>query len=326
MGMNGRRRMFLSEIGNRRSPTTRVATGVALAATFFGTMRIGWATGAPTRTATPPAASPGAAATRRVRPVSLDDVSGKVPSDTLWKLFDGDAATGLDAHGDVRLRMTFSEPIAVTTVGGFGVRDGRLVLHGSTGATGGETADAGGPGWTRVAAKQPEAARTFIVEWSPGGPNATLSELEVWGRLEGEPGAQTPPLADALFDSSSAPPAGAEVFAAPAETHVISPATASTAHLFTIAVPRDPRSIERAFLAYELDGLAHFTSAIRRLNGASPVGGFAASWRQRRAAGRGHSPAALRSGPNVVEFLPINRPFRWLPRRKREADRHARRR
>ena len=97
------------------------------------------------------------------------------------------------------------------------------------------------------------------------------------------------------------------MFAAPAGTHVISVATPASAHAFTVDVPRDPRSIERAFLAYELDGLPHFTSAVRRLNGASAVGGFAVA----RGAKGGLqieeiSPAALRSGANVVEFSPVS--------------------
>ena len=44
MGKKRRTKMFLSEIGNRRSRTARVATSAALVATFFGSMRIGWAT------------------------------------------------------------------------------------------------------------------------------------------------------------------------------------------------------------------------------------------------------------------------------------------
>jgi RHS repeat-associated protein len=301
MGNYGKRKLFLPNIGDGRSRATRVATGVALVATFFGTLRVGWAATTPPRPSAAPPPVP--AQVRRVRPVALEDMNGKLPADQLWKLFDGDAVTGLDVGSDVRVRLTFSEPLIVTSVGGFAAEDGRLSLRGPEGKTGGETVD-GAPGWARVDTKKPSAARAFVVDWSPRGPAARLPELEVWGRfVEGGKG-QARPLADALFESL---PDGAESFAGPAGSRVISVATPPDRRVFTVAMPRDPRSVERAFLSYELDGLPHFTAALRRLNGAPAVGSFGVSLgAQGGLQIEEISPAALRAGDNAIEFLPVS--------------------
>ncbi len=297
--------MFLSSLGNRRSGIARFATSLALGATLFGSLRLGWAAGSTGNRATTPDGQRRAAA-RRLRPIALD-ADGKVSSDTLWKLFDGDAASGLDGQRDLRIRMTFSEPIAVSAVGAFGIRDGRLLLRGADGDAGGAAIEGTpSPAWARVEVKQAAAARTFVVDWSPRGPAASLSELEVWGQFQSAQ-KQAVPSADALFDPWWGEPNGAEVFAAADESRTISAATSPGRRLFEIPMPRDPRSIERAFLTYELDGLPHFTSVVRRLNGASPLGTFAAP--QGSKGGQQIeeiSPAALRSGANTVEFLPLD--------------------
>ena len=303
MGVNGRRRMFLSEIGNRRSRTARVATGAALAATFFGTMRVGWATSAPARAAAPPSASVSTAAARRVRPVSLDDLSGKVPSDALWKLFDGDAATGLDVHGDVRLRMTFSEPIAVTAVGGFGVRDGQLVLHGPSGVTGGETAGAGGPGWTRWrrSTRRPRGPSS-----SSGLPADRTRPSPSWrsrGRLEGEAEGRTRPLADALFDPSRQPPAGTEVFSRYRRDagHFLATAPPGTP-LLCVPVTRAASSVR--FSRTSSTVFLNFTAAVCPSQRRHPVGGFAAlaGCQREDSKSRRSLLPPCRPATNIVEF------------------------
>jgi RHS repeat-associated protein len=294
----------LADIGDRRSPVHRITTGVALAAMLFGSIRTGWAAPAPRRELSSP---PPAGVSRRVRPVAVEDANGKIAADALWKLFDGDASTGLTGATPARVRMTFAQPIAVTMVGGFAPKGGQLSLRGPAGGEGGETIDAGaggGTGWLRKQAKQPGEARTFVVDWAPGGEGASLSELEVWGRLGGA--AASPAggaLADAIYEAL---PEGAEAFAASSETRAISVATVPEQRKFSVVLPYDSRAIERAFLTYELDLLPHFSAAMRKINGGPVVGGFAVS----KGAKGGLqveeiSPAGLRKGQNTVEFVPI---------------------
>jgi RHS repeat-associated protein len=298
---------LLSVIGDRRSPITRITTAVALTAMFWGSVRVGWAAAPPPTLAPASAAPPPGAASRRVRPIAVEDVGGRVGADALWKLFDGDASTGIAGEGAVRVKMTFADPIAVTTVGGFDPRSGKLVLRGADGTTGGEAVDpaaGGGARWARVDARKPTAARTFVVEWAPTGAGATLPELEVWGRFGAGASSQWGrAVADALY---GALPDGAESFAAPAETHIISVATVPEQRRFSVTLPHDPRGIERAFLTYELDQLPHFTAATRKINGGPAVGGFGVS----KGAKGGLqveeiAPVALRKGANTVEFLPV---------------------
>jgi RHS repeat-associated protein len=301
---------LLSAMGNRRSPTTRITTGVALVAMFFGSLRVGWAlparasAAAPSSSASLPPSAPPSGASRRVRPIAVEDMAGKTGADALWKLFDGDASTGLGAEGAVRVKMTFADPIAVTAVGGFAPKAGKLVLRGADGNAGGEAIDPGA-GWTRVDAKKPAAARTFVVEWAPVGAGATLPELEIWGRFGA---AATPQPGRALADELYGPlPDGAESFAAKAETRIISSATVPDQRVFSVTLPYDGRAIERAFLSYELDQLPHFTAATRKINGGAAVGGFAVT----KGAKGGLqveeiAPAALRAGANTIEFLPVS--------------------
>jgi hypothetical protein len=236
----------------------------------------------------------------------MEDLSGRSGKDGLWGLFDGDPATGISSSGTTRIRLTFAEPIAVTSVGGFSAAAGTLAVRGPEGTdTGGGSIELTGQGgrWVRVKTSSPREARTFVVEWTARSSSGGLSELEIWGRT---PGGSSQEGADATEVAFGALPVGAESFSADGEAHRISVASPADRRKFAIEVPRDPRSIDRTFLVYELDGLPSFTATTRRINGGPAVGGFGVSLgTQGGLQVEEISPTALREGTNTVEFLPI---------------------
>src|SRR5262245_11325056 len=120
MRIRARGTMFLAKLGSGRSRRTRLVAGVAAAAMLFGPLQLAWATA-------PSAPSTGSLpddkprrSSERIRPVLLADLAGKIGADALWRLFDGDARTGLAAAGPVKIRLGFAEPILVDAVGAYG--------------------------------------------------------------------------------------------------------------------------------------------------------------------------------------------------------------
>ena len=76
---------------------------------------------------------------------------------------------------------------------------------------------------------------------------------------------------------------------------------------FDVKLNGDPRTLERAFVVYELEGLPHFTAALRSINGGRALGRFGVS----RGAKGGVQveeidPALLQAGTNHVQFLPVD--------------------
>ncbi len=300
---------MLTTMGNRRSKGIQWVAKVLALATFLAPLRMAWADGA-----APPVSRPGALpqdqprrSSERVRPIAIEDLGGRLTPATLWRLFDGNAETGLDSSQPVKIRLSFSAPTTVDAVGAYGGAGGTLVLRGVDGA-----GDAGRPGnlgagsqqWTRVAAKEPRSGTTFVVEWSPTKAAKELAELEIWGRgsdgdsLSSDPAA----LTDAIFAGD---PSGGEAFTSMRREQRISAATPVADRTFSVSLPFATQSIERAFLTYELDGLPHFTAARRSINGGPMIGGFGVSLgAQGGLQVEEISVAALRTGRNDLRFDP----------------------
>ena len=75
---------------------------------------------------------------------------------------------------------------------------------------------------------------------------------------------------------------------------------------FTVSVDADVRAFGRAFLVYELQGLPHWSAALRRINGLSihglaPVAGARGGLQVEEI-----SVGWLRAGPNEVTFFPAD--------------------
>src|SRR4051812_30338958 len=123
--------MLLGSRG-RRSIGARITTGVALAATLLGQLRMTYALAGPAAPAgapaaagqrMPPMAAQGAATTAKlstdvpwalataVRPARIKVLSGAADEAEVWQLFDGRAATGVATDGrPSRFRLELPQP------------------------------------------------------------------------------------------------------------------------------------------------------------------------------------------------------------------------
>ena len=162
--------------------------------------------------------------------------------------------------------------------------------------------------WNRFSASAPIETSSLLLDITPApGQQAEVPELELWGRVA--PGVQpssSRAWAEALLTHL---PAGAvQVAASPATATIAAPQIGPAGHVpLTFDLDRAPRTFERAFLVYELEGLAHWSSVVRRVNWNAPQGGF-------HAVGVAHkglqveeiSPDWLRQGRNELQFLVAN--------------------
>jgi RHS repeat-associated protein len=296
----------------RRSLSFRALTGLAIGATFLGPLHL--AALASTSAPASAGALPDDRAVRssdRIRPIAIEDVAGRMGPDALWRLFDGDASTGLEVWAPTKIRLTFAGPVTVDAIGGYDVRGGAVTVLGAQAsdapqavikAADGRTSE---PRWARVPIKAAASTRTFVFEWAPGKPGALLRELEVWGRADGT-GASFPDGDDALADGlHSGLPPGALVSSAREAERTVAASAVASARTFSVPLATDPRGVDRAFLLYELGGLPHFTAARRAINGGPAVGGFGVA---RGAVGglqvEEIAPGALRAGVNTFRFEP----------------------
>ena len=112
----------------------------------------------------------------------------------------------------------------------------------------------------------------FLLEWRPAAPGDCLAEAVLMG-----PGERVPAVAEPLADALHGPvPAGAVVVQAGPEQATVSPpdrAVSASAGRFTLNLARDPRLIGRAFLVYQLGGVAHWSGVPRTVNGYPRRGG-----------------------------------------------------
>jgi RHS repeat-associated protein len=208
---------------------------------------------------------------RRVRPQALELLAAvpSEPSGDPWSWFDGSSAPGVGrGPGHIVVRATLPEPTKLVRLGTWGgsrgrlsvavERDGRRVpIAGLVGLDLGGLPD----GWHSFAASEPTWVRTLILEWESHGDG--LRELELWGLGEPPSDAREAEPADELY--GTLPPGALQLAATPAEARVASSAPAGASFAFSVA--SDPRAFERAFLVYELENIAHWTSVPRQVNG-----------------------------------------------------------
>jgi RHS repeat-associated protein len=295
----------------RRSISGRLVTWVALLEIYLGPLWLPYANAAPPERVVG-AGSAAAAVVSGARPrdpsalverIALKAVTGLAGSESasVKALIDGRAHSGLSGDGPVRFRIAFREPVIPEGVGVFGGAEGDLLLEGYD-----QKIDLGSGKWkwNRHAVAGSAAVESMTFVWRPRRPDAVLREIEVWGRPSSQR-AHAPAVADSLYTGL---PAGALAFPAAEAEESISAATAKVPHAgtFSVSLPGEPLTFERAFLVYELQGLSHFTEAPRAINGQGVVGGTSA-----RHAGGGVqveeiSPTGLHAGRNQVQFLPLD--------------------
>ena len=230
-------------------------------------------------------------------------------------LFDGDGTTVFQTGQPLRVRVSLPKGVALETIGIYGGK-GAVVTASVDGSAGAKpiaglerVALDGLPArWNRFSAKAPVETSTLLLDITPApGQRAEVPELELWGRAA--PSARpssSRAWAEALLTHL---PAGAvQVAASPATATIAAPQIGPAGHVpLTFDLDRAPRTFERAFLVYELEGLAHWSSVVRRVNWNAPQGGF-------HAVGVAHkglqveeiSPDWLRQGRNELEFLVAN--------------------
>ncbi len=276
---------------------------------------------ASTRATESPANAPGAIAVRllarHVRVERRGDVpaSGTADADSDgWTLVDGNASTGIASRGDVvRLRFALQTATAVDGVALRGALDGLASVWGErAGAyvdidgTRDITLAGSSSNWRRIRAGRPERVDTIVIEWRGASASAQLNEVALWGRSTAPTARPSATLADAVLTGHATP---ALQVAAQSSDLVVSPPDLardrdSATARFTLTA--DPRAMRRAFIVYELTGLAQGASVIRQINSTRAEGGFRPV--ARREAGtqvEEISPTWLRAGANEIRFSPV---------------------
>ncbi|HEU4534890.1 MAG TPA: hypothetical protein VFS00_12260, partial [Polyangiaceae bacterium] len=233
-----------------------------------------------------------------------------------WQLFDGDGATSLGAEGGAprQLRLGFDAPRPLREL---------WVDGGSEGALGVAFEDEVGklwplPGleqvplrraarWHELPVDVPVPARALVLTWLPAGPDARLAELRLRGPAEATPAAR--PTAEQLY-AGFAPGLSVHEGEPRATTIARAHLRPSSGHHVVVPLDQDPRAFARAYLVYELSGLASWVEVPRRLNGLDVPA--PASPRTRATGGGGwHQQVEevatgwLRPGRNVLELLPV---------------------
>jgi RHS repeat-associated protein len=242
---------------------------------------------------------------------------GIAGGDDAWQLFDGDGATSLEAQGGGprQIWLGFDRPRLVREL---------WVDAASEGVVGVELEDESGkrwpiPGleqvslrrgeatWHKLSVDAPVPIRALALTWLPAGPDARLGELRVRGPGDAAPAAR--PITEQLYAGASS---GLSVHEGEPRATTIARAHlgASPGHRVVVPLAQDPRAFERAYLVYELSGLASWVEVPRRLNGiAAPEP--AAPRARAVGAGGWHQQVEevatgwLRRGDNVLEFSPV---------------------
>jgi len=211
-----------------------------------------------------------------------------------WRLFDGDTARGFQAAaGGAHLRLLLDKPRDLAAVGVFGPVDGRLTVSAEQEGVPVEIAEIAGvpalsPGWHRVRMAPPVSTRALLLDWQPATAGAVLPEIELWSAVE-----------------TGAADGSRIALGSPAALR-IGAVGAGGEGTVRVRLAVDPGTVSRAYLSYELTGLAHWSAAVRSING-HPAQGFGA----RPAAGSALQPALqmeeidpswLRSGMNEIRF------------------------
>ncbi|MGK3985797.1 SpvB/TcaC N-terminal domain-containing protein [Sorangium sp. So ce136] len=215
-----------------------------------------------------------------------------------WSLFDGDARTTLSSSSGapIRVEVRFAEPTWIHQVSGFGRTRGALTI--TVDGAGGERVLEGveqrplelSGALAPLRMPLPVLAERALIEWLPGDESG-LAELAFWGARD--PVGVLPEAQWADRVTSNGFP-GALVFSSDRATARVGE-VGKGAQTFEVDVFAEPRSLSRAFLVYELEGVSHWSGVPRSINGAAERASAALP------------PASAKSGLQVEEINPA-----WL--------------
>jgi RHS repeat-associated protein len=135
-----------------------------------------------------------------------------------------------------------------------------------------------------------------------------LPELEIWGEGTRFNLKSAAALRDSLDSKGEVPAQGRQYLATPEQGVIGAPDKMTddlTDNTFTVKLPRNPADYKRIYLAYEVNGIAHWVHALRQINGNAAQGGFglpiSESWTAQL---EEINPAWLKQGDNAITFAP----------------------
>ncbi|HKY35097.1 MAG TPA: SpvB/TcaC N-terminal domain-containing protein [Polyangiaceae bacterium] len=227
----------------------------------------------------------------------------------VWALFDGRARSGPQAisSAPLELRVSFGAQRRLEEIAVYGSSDGHLTVY-TESAEGRRAID----GWTeldlsnlaerwvRFAAKEGVSAESLSLVWTPSGQRG-LRELEFWGEGPLPIAPAETEVADSILSGNVL--GAAQGSAVLHETEVTRVGGART---LEVNLASSPEALSRAFLVYELRGLGHWLSPVRRINGGEALGGGSAPAADGGLQVEEISPRWLRKGSNSIEFLPVS--------------------
>ncbi|MBI3184179.1 MAG: hypothetical protein HYZ28_18760 [Myxococcales bacterium] len=233
----------------------------------------------------------------KLNPLSLR-LAPELQLGPLGHLTDKDARTSISLAGPARLSARFASPVEIQAVKVLGARNIRIEAQGKRL----EQAEEGGEGWRRLSLHGGEKSPVFELRLTPLGADASLSELEVWGR--GRPPA---PRRPSQLASSAEAGAFENLLRVPLEPPSASLDVADSERCAELrfGVEVDSRLIRRAFLAYSGPSLKRPVVLSRSLNGHIAVGGF---WM-----GPTSEPRMVVDELNPTQLLPQNSVSLCLP-------------
>ncbi|MCI5136623.1 MAG: hypothetical protein D3920_16500, partial [Candidatus Electrothrix sp. AW2] len=153
------------------------------------------------------------------------------------------------------------------------------------------------------------ALRLQLVPTAVAGNIQGIREIEFWSPGEHEPVRSGMELR-ALLDQGFAVQQSRQYQAEPA-SGVIGPEAGEykdieSDNTFRFDLAYRPAQIKRAYLSYELSGLARWTSAIRSINEQTAMGGYVIERGQGGQQVEEIAPAWLRQGANQIRFVPVD--------------------
>lgn len=231
---------------------------------------------------------------------ALPDAVRRLEQDRIADAFDRDTTTSYAAYGRSTLHVDLGGKRRVGAVRVFGAAPYRLSVKAGRGATalsGVDLSKFAAGGWTTLALPGPVEADRLTLELEPlasGG--AGLAEIEVWGEGRRQNTALRSPQSLVVAARERSAVKGASIGGEKDD---------AGDNAFTFDVPLAAGQVRRAYLAYDLEGLAHWNEAGRSINGQNLAGGHvrrdgATPAPQLEAV----APALIVTGRNTVAFQP----------------------
>jgi len=188
-------------------------------------------------------------------------------------VMDRDTRTTFSASGTFTLIFDLEQPQTVAGLRVFGRPDATLSVACASGdawiavpGLQGLRTSVLAPGWSDLRATTPCSTSSVRVDVAPAAGATLLPEIEIWGA--GTPIVPASPQTLRVISEPSLPWALRSFDAALPETTVEGPGV--TAH---VEIPRAVSQLRRAYLLYELKGLATWRGVPRRINGRPAQGG-----------------------------------------------------